>query len=101
MAVKINCETPNGGAVKLGKDVTVSYCVASVADLPAPELFYAWIKLPNGQMINMFVNRETGLIVVDVVRKDGRGGNEILRKHVDAVQMPTAQQMRRAEEKLS
>jgi hypothetical protein len=88
MPVTISCETSKGGAAKLGKDVTVSYAVAGVADLPVAELFYAWVKLPNGKTVQVFVNRETGLIVVDVVRKDERGGNEILRANANGVSMP-------------
>jgi hypothetical protein len=97
MPVEITCESPKGGAAKLGKDVTVSYAVASVAEYPASELFYAWVKLPNGKTVSLFVNRETGLVVVDVVRKDERGGNEILRTTVDRVVMPTKRQLDAAE----
>ena len=94
MSVNITCETSKGGCAKLGKDVTVSYAVASVADLPASEILYVWVKLPSGKTVQLFVNRETGLIVIDVVRKDERGGNEILQTKVDAVRMPTAKQLR-------
>lgn len=79
MSVKITCETPGGGAAKLGK-ATASYAVAGVADLPVTPLFYGWVPLPNGKQAQLFVNSETGLIVVDVVNRGGKSGTEILRR---------------------
>ena len=81
MPVKINCESEKGGAVEFGgnREVWASYAVAGVGDLPKPELFYAGVKLANGRSVSLFVNRETGLVTVDVPNKRGDGGVEILR----------------------
>jgi hypothetical protein len=82
MGVKIVCESSGGGTAELGPDVTVSYKVASVADLPAPELFHAWIKLTDGRTLSLFVNRETGLVVADAHEKRGPYGSEFIRRTV-------------------
>jgi hypothetical protein len=79
MPITVKCESEKGGAVQLCKDILVSYAVAGVADLPKPEVFQALIKLENGKRVNLFVNRETGLVVVDIPNKRGNGGKEILR----------------------
>lgn len=50
-------------------------------------------ELHGGQTVCFFVNKETGLIVVDVVREDGRGGNEILRRFAKDVPMPTDKEL--------
>lgn len=86
MAVKVNCETPKGGSVEFGKkrEVWASYAVAGVADLPRQELFYAGVNLPGGKSVSLFVNRENGLVVVDIVNKGGKSGTEVLRKQVTA-----------------
>ena len=80
--MKTNCETAKGGSVQLNKKhgVWASYAVATVGDQPPPEIFYAGAKLPDGRAVQFFLNRETGLIVVDVVDKNGKGGMEILRR---------------------
>lgn len=84
MPVKVNCESDKGGAVEFGgnRDVWASYAVAGVGDLPRPEIFYAGVKLRCGKNVNIFVNRETGLVTVDVPNKKGDGGVEILRQVV-------------------
>ena len=84
MSVKINCETEQGGAVELNKahGVWASYAVASVGERKPPEILYAGAKLSNGKTIQFFLNRETGLVVVDIVNKGGKSGTEILRKTV-------------------
>lgn len=85
--MKVNCETAKGGEVEFNKDhgVWASYAVAAVADIPPSELFYAGVKLTDGKSLQLFVNRETGLVVVDVVAKSGKRGIEVLR--VDALQV--------------
>jgi hypothetical protein len=88
--VKVNCETAKGGAVELNKDhgVWASYAVARVGAIPPSEIFYAGIKLPDGKSVSLFVNRETGLIVVDVINRKGTGGNEVLRCTAGKVGLP-------------
>jgi hypothetical protein len=83
--MKINCETAKGGAVELNKKhgVWASYAVATVGDTPAPEIMYAGITLPSGKSIQFFVNRETGLVVLDVVNKGGKSGVELIRRKVE------------------
>lgn len=85
MAVKVNAETEKGGAVELNKKhgVWASYAVASVGDLPAPEIMYAGIKLPSGKTVQLFVNRESGLVVVDIINKGGKSGTEIVRTTIN------------------
>ena len=39
-------------------------------------------ELDTGQQVQFFLNREDGLVVVDVVDADGQRGREILRKRV-------------------
>ena len=34
----------------------------------------------KGRTVNLFVNKTTGLVVLDVNHKNGKGGNEILRR---------------------
>lgn len=48
-------------------------------------LFRAGITLPDGRAVQFFVNRSSGLIVADVIDKDGRGGREILRYRANEV----------------
>lgn len=43
---------------------------------------YAWIDLPDGRTVSLFVNIDTALIVVDVVDANEKGGIEILRRNV-------------------
>lgn len=83
--VCVNCETSKGGAVQLNEDhgVWCSYAVATAGDAPPPELFYSGITLPTGQTLQFFVNRSTGLVVVDVISANGNSGAEILRRNVN------------------
>jgi hypothetical protein len=75
-------ESPKGGAVQFNEahGAWASYAVASVADMPAPEILYSGARLKDGRAVQFFLNRETGLVVVDVIDKNGEGGNEILRR---------------------
>ena len=88
--MKIQCRTKKGGSVQLnaGHGVWASYAVAGVADSPVPEVMYSGATLPNGRQVQFFVNRESGLVVVDVMTPDGRGGNEVLRINANAVGLP-------------
>ncbi len=82
MAVQIKCETVKGGAVVLNKErgVWASYAVATAGDLPPAELLYVGATLTDGRAIQVFLNNENGLLVVDVINKNGKGGIEILRR---------------------
>ena len=40
------------------------------------------IKLDDGRVISLFVNRDTHLVVLDVVDVDGQSGIEVYRKMV-------------------
>ena len=85
--IVIKSTTDKGGSVTLNAEhgVWASYAVASVADIPPAELFYAGVRMNDGRHLSLFFNRETNLLVVDVVRKDDRGGNEIVRMNVSTV----------------
>lgn len=89
--MKIKCETAKGGAVELNKEhgVTASYAVATVGKSEPDELFYAGIKLPSGKTVSFFVNRHTGLVVLDIIAKHGNGGNEVLRMNAEGVKLPS------------
>ena len=41
----------------------------------------------KGNTLQLFYNNETGLVVVDLVSKDEKGGNEFLRRHIDEDKM--------------
>ena len=79
--IQITAETKKGGAVKLNtrQGVWASYAVATTGDTPPPEVLYAGARLLDGRAVQFFLNRETGLVVVDVVDARGAGGREILR----------------------
>lgn len=83
--IKVNAETEKGGAVELNKDhgVWASYAVATTGDTPPAEIFYAGIKLNSGKRLQFFVNRETGLVVLDVIDKNEKGGCEIVRRTIE------------------
>jgi hypothetical protein len=80
----IQYKTEKGGCVELihAHGVWISYAVSK------PELLYCGITLPNDRQVQFFVNRETGLMVVEVIAPDRRGGNEILRMDANAVGLP-------------
>ncbi len=84
MPVTVRCETEKGGAVKLGNDVMASYAVAGTSGSPPPELVHIWIDVPGkpGQQIQLFVNRGTGLVVVERVDTRTGSGKEFFRKGV-------------------
>ena len=82
--ITINCQTEQGGAVEFNKDhgIWASYAVATVGDIPPAELFYTGAKLKDGSTITFFLNRESGLIVIDHIHKSGKKGVELLRRKV-------------------
>jgi len=44
-------------------------------------------QLDSGRWVQFFLNRETGLVVVDIVAENGFGGNEVLRIFANAVDL--------------
>ena len=96
--MRIQCRTSKGGCVRLNSKhgVWASYAVATVGNLPPPELLYAGAALPNGRRVEFFVNRESGLVVVDIVAPGSRGGNEVLRLNANAVGLPSRSECARA-----
>lgn len=79
MAFIVRAITEKGGSVDLNKahGVWASYAVGTVGDAPPPEIFYSGITLPDGRLVQFFVNRETNLVVVDVVYPKPRGKQRI------------------------
>lgn len=45
-------------------------------------LGYMNTKLKDGRRVQYFINKNSGLVVVDVIDKDMSGGKEILRRRV-------------------
>jgi len=90
--MEINCTTEKGGSVSLnaGHGVWASYAVAGVAGRPPAELLYAGASLEDGRGVQFFLNRESGLICVDILAADGRSGTEVLRIRADAVMRKAA-----------
>lgn len=43
------------------------------------DIMYAGARLKDGRRVEFFLNRETNLIVVDVIAKNEKGGREVLR----------------------
>lgn len=82
--MEIKAKTKDGGCVVLNKKhgVLCSYAVATVGDNQPLPILRTYVDLPNGNTVQFFCNRETGLVVVDVVNPSGNSGVEILRKHV-------------------
>jgi hypothetical protein len=82
--MQIICETPDGGCVELNEEhgVRASYAVATVGDRPPAELLHVWTKLRDGRTVSYFLNRETGLAVVDVFDTSEKSGVEILRRRL-------------------
>jgi hypothetical protein len=74
--MKILCQTGRGGAVTLneGHGVSCSYAVATVGDSEPPELLYTFARLRDGRSVQFFLNRETGLVVLDLIDRDSRRG---------------------------
>ena len=90
--MKIQCMTRKGGSIQINKQhgVWASYAVAGVADTPPPEILYSGATLPNGRQVQFFLNRESGLVVVDIMTPDRRGGNEVLRINANSVGLPVS-----------
>ena len=45
-------------------------------------VIYKHVRLDDGRNVVLFVNRDMELVVVDIVARDGRSGNEVLRRWV-------------------
>ena len=85
--MEIRCATQTGGSIQFNKKqgAWASYAVAGVSGQPIPEILYAGATLPNRRQVRFFLNRETGLIMVDVVNAKGTSGNEVLRINANEV----------------
>lgn len=46
-----------------------------------PDIHYATIPLLDGRYVQLFVNRDTNLVVLDIVDADEQGGVEVYRRH--------------------
>jgi len=90
--MKIQCTTSKGGSIQLNKQhgVWASYAVAGVADTPPTEILYSGATLPNGRQVQFFLNRESGLVVVDIMTPNRRSGNEVLRINANSVGLPAS-----------
>ena len=44
-----------------------------------------YVRLPDRRIVELIVNPDTGLIVVDIIDADDKGGIEILRAYADTV----------------
>lgn len=57
---------------------------ASIGDFREPlgALVNMYVPLDDGRMVSLFVNRDTNLIVLDVVDANERGGVEVYRRNV-------------------
>ena len=53
--------------------------------LTGDQIFRAETTTKQGHILQFFFNRETNLVVVDVIHKNEKGGNEILRRTIDPV----------------
>lgn len=84
MAVQVMCESAQGGAVRLSQvhPVAASYAVAAAGDLPPSECLTVWVTLACGRTVQLFVNRQTGLVTVSSADKDETGGTELFRQTV-------------------
>lgn len=72
----------------VGHDVTASYQIPKLNDITTP-ILNVGLKMRDGRRLAIFFNRESGLLVVDVIAKHGKGGNEIVRRHLGAVKTPS------------
>lgn len=54
----------------------------TTSDLVAP-IVHHHISTRPGHIISVFFNRDTDLLVVDVVHKKEKGGNQIVRRKLD------------------
>ena len=81
--VLVTANSKKGGAVTLNEQhgVRASYATAGIFSRDPKELFYAGIKLPDGRGISLFVNRENGLIVVNVGKSNSKGTSQCVNSH--------------------
>jgi len=93
--MKVLVKTGLGGSVELNAEhgVTVSYGVANVGFSKPAECLYVYMTMPNGRKVQLFLNRQTGLLVVDAVRADEQGGNECVRMNINAVKLPSKKEI--------
>lgn len=84
MPIKVTAETENGGAVVFNDrhGAWASYAVAGVSGLPRLPILYANVKDKSGKDVQFFYNRDSGLIVVELIDRKGGSGVELLRVNV-------------------
>lgn len=65
--------------------------------MTTPSVFLHTVVLNSGRKVSLFINLETGLVVIDVIRNDDRGGNEVVRLNANSVKLPTERELNEAE----
>ena len=87
--MKIHYKQKDGAGISFYKKrhVSASYTYrglkSSDGNVWHADILRAGATLNNGQHVEFFLNRATGLVVVDVLRKGGRSGMELLRQTID------------------
>jgi hypothetical protein len=85
--MKVRVNTKNGGAVEFC-DKPLVWAAFYYDGLGTgkrklnKDLLFAHADLNDGRRVSFFLNRATGLVVVDVIDKTDEGGVEILRRVV-------------------
>jgi hypothetical protein len=51
----------------------------ATAEYPEHNIVRNYVSLDDGRTVALFVNRETNLVVLDIVDADEKGGNEVYR----------------------
>jgi hypothetical protein len=67
--------------------ITTTYYHVDFSDGKRNHLLHCSAKLPNGKTVTFFVNRDTNLVVVDIIAKNGKSGNEVLRINADNIEV--------------
>ena len=84
MSMKVLCETDNGGCVEFNREVTVSSNVAGVEGQPK-ETTHIFLRKQDKRVkatVQVFFNSMTGLLVVDAIDPNEKGGTEVFRQQV-------------------
>ena len=50
-------------------------------------------QLHSGRHVQIQLNCKTGVLVVDVVREDERGGNECIRRNLNQIPLPSDEEL--------
>lgn len=54
----------------------------AIGKTPEPSIVHHTITLHDGRIVSLFVNRDTNLVVLDIVDTNERGGFEVYRRTV-------------------